>query len=165
MLAGDASAAESELRRSCELLGELGEVGYRWVAVGQLAASLYALERLDEADEWTRTAEALTPHEDVLSQMLWRQVRARVLARRREHEGALQLARESVALAEKTDMLNFHGNALADLAEVYALAGVAEHSRVELEHALVLYTQKGNRVAAERARRRLEILRADASVQ
>ena len=165
MLAGDASAAESELRRSCELLDELGEVGYRRMAVGELAASLYALERLDEADEWTQTAEALTPHDDVISQMLWRQVRARVLARRGQREDALQLARASVSLAEKTDMLNLHGNALADLAEVYALAGVSEHGRAELEHALALYSQKGNRVAADRARRRLELLETDAAMQ
>ena len=61
--------------------------------------------------------------------MLWRQVRAQVLARRGEHAEAEQLAREAVSLAEETDMLNFHGNALADLAEVYALAGRTEDAR------------------------------------
>jgi hypothetical protein len=62
-------------------------------------------------------------------------------------------------------MLNLHGNALVDLAEVSALAGGIEDSRVKLEHALALYTQKGNRIAAERARRRLELLNTDATVQ
>ena len=42
MLAGDLSAAERAVRRSCELLEELGEVGHRSLAAGQLAASLYA---------------------------------------------------------------------------------------------------------------------------
>jgi class 3 adenylate cyclase/tetratricopeptide (TPR) repeat protein len=164
-LAGDVVTAETAARRSCELLEELGEVGFRWNAVGQLAASLYALDRLDEADEWTRKAEELAPKDDVVSQMLWRQVRAQVLARRGEHEQAEQLAGEAVSLVEETDMLNFHGNALADLAEVYAVAGRAEDCRAQLGQALVLYEQKGNLVAAERARRRLEQLKAGAPVQ
>jgi tetratricopeptide (TPR) repeat protein len=164
MLAGDAPAAESAVRRSCELLEELGDVGYRFVAVSQLAASLYALERLGEADEWARTAEALTPNDDIASQMLWRQVRAQVLARRGEHEKAEHLAREAVSLAEQTDMLNFHGNALADLAEVYVIGGRTEETREQLEQALVLYERKGNLVAAARARRRLDELKARATV-
>jgi class 3 adenylate cyclase/tetratricopeptide (TPR) repeat protein len=164
MLAGDASTAERAVRRSCELLEELGEVGYRWQAVGELATSLYALERLDEAEEWARRAARQTPHDDVASQMLWRQVQAQVLARRGEHEQAQQVAWESVSLAQETDMLNFHGNALADLAEVYALAGRAEDGSAQLEHALVLYEQKRNLVAAAKARRRLEELKADAVV-
>jgi class 3 adenylate cyclase/tetratricopeptide (TPR) repeat protein len=158
MLAGDTSAAESAVRRSCELLEELGEVGYRYMAVSQLAASLYALERLDEADEWTRAVEAAAPRDDVSSQMLWRQVRAQLLARRGEHESGEQLAREAVALAEETDMLNFHANALADLAEVYVIARRAEDAREQLGQALSLYEQKGNVVAAAKARRRLEEL-------
>ena len=96
--------------------------------------------------------------------MLWRQVRAQVLARRGEHAEAEQLAREAVSLAEETDMLNFHGNALADLAEVYALAGRTEEAREQLEQALVLYERKGNLVAAARARRRLEELTAPATI-
>ena len=157
-LAGDPSAAEHAVRRSCQLLEELGDVGYRFMAVCQLAASLYALERLDEALEWARTAEALTPLDDVTSQMLWRQVRAQILARRGEHAKAEQLAREAVLLAEETDMLNFHGNALADSAEVYALAGRIEDARGQLERAVVLYERKGNVIAALKARGRLEEL-------
>jgi class 3 adenylate cyclase/tetratricopeptide (TPR) repeat protein len=157
-LAGDASAAESAVRRSCELLEELGEVGYRYMAVCQLAASLCALERLDEADEWTRAAEASAPSDDVSSQMLWRQVRARILARRGERAEADRLAREAVSLAGETDMLNFQGNALADLSEVHLLAGRPEEAREPLAQAVALYEQKGNIVAAARARRRLEEL-------
>jgi tetratricopeptide (TPR) repeat protein len=157
-LAGDPSAAERAVRRSCELLEELGDAGYRFLAVSQLAASLYALERLDEAHEWTRTAEELAPNDDVATQMLWRQVRAQVLARRGEHKEAEALARKAISLAEETDMFNFHGNALADLAEVYALAGRTENAREQLEQALVLYERKGNLIAAGRARGRLEEL-------
>jgi predicted ATPase/class 3 adenylate cyclase len=159
-LAGDVSAAESAVRRSCELLEELGDVGYRGMAAGQLATSLCALDRLDEADEWTRTAEALAQRDDASSQMLWRQVRAQVLARRGEHKEALQLAGEAISIAEETDMLNFHGNALADLAEVCVLSGRVEEARGQLQRALTFYERKGNIVATGRARRRLQELTA-----
>jgi tetratricopeptide (TPR) repeat protein len=163
-LAGDPSAAEKAIRPSCELLAELGEVGYRYMAVSQLAASLCVLERLDEAEELARAAEAFAPNDDVSSQMLWRQVRAQVFARRGERAEAEQLAREAVSLAQQTDMLNFHANAHADLAEVYIVAGRIEEAGKELEQALSLFERKGNVVAATRTRRILEELKARAAV-
>jgi hypothetical protein len=90
--------------------------------------------------------------------MLWRQVRARILAQRGRQVQADELAREAVALAEQTDMLNYHANALADLAEVDIAGGRDEHGRACLEQALILYEQKGNLVALGRAGRRLEEL-------
>jgi class 3 adenylate cyclase len=81
-----------------------------------------------------------------------------LLARRGEfHEGE-RLAREAVALAEETDMLNAHADALIDLAEVLTLAD--QDGRAELEQALALYERKGNLVMAERARSRLAELTA-----
>ena len=92
--------------------------------------------------------------------MLWRQIRARVLARRGDHATAEELGREAVVLAEATDMLNYHANALADLGEIYVAAGRAGRGRSHLEQALALYERKGNLVAADRAGRRLEELKA-----
>jgi class 3 adenylate cyclase/tetratricopeptide (TPR) repeat protein len=160
-LAGDLSTAERAVRRSCELLEELGEVGHRSLAAGQLAASLHALGQLDEAHEWTETAEALAPKGDVSSQMQWRQVRGRILARRGQHAKAEELARQAVALAEETDMLNYHANALADLAETDVAAGHRDEGRAHLEQALALYQQKGNLVSAGWAGRRLEELKTE----
>ncbi len=156
MLAGDAAAAEEAARRSCELLESLGEAGYRGTALSQLAASLCALERLDEAEACTRDAEALTPEDDAAGQMLWRQARARILARRGEHAEAERLAGEAVSLAEDTDKLNFHANALRDAAEVHALRGRADEAREKLRRALELYERKGNVVAASAAARAME---------
>jgi tetratricopeptide (TPR) repeat protein len=163
-LAGDLAAAEVAARRSCELLEELGDVGYRGVAVGQHASSLCSLGRFDEAIELTQAAEALTASDDVASQMLWRQARGRVLARRGEHGEAERLAREAVTLAEETDMVNFHADALVDSAEISALAGRTEDASVQLEQALALYEQKGNVVAAAAVRRELERLGSGAWV-
>jgi class 3 adenylate cyclase/tetratricopeptide (TPR) repeat protein len=163
-LAGDIAAAEVAARRSCELLEALGDVGYRGLAVGQHASSLCSLGRLDEAFELTQTAEALTASDDVAAQMQWRQARGRVLARRGEHEEAERLAREAVALAEETDMVNFHADALFDSAEISALAGRTDDASVQLEQAFALYEQKGNVVAAAAVRRELGRLGSGARV-
>jgi hypothetical protein len=77
--------------------------------------------------------------------MLWRQVRGKVLARRGELQEGERLVREAVALAEETDMLNSHADALIDLAEVLALAG--QDPRAELDRALALYERKGSDAA------------------
>jgi tetratricopeptide (TPR) repeat protein len=159
-LAGDASAAESSARRSCELLEQLGDRGVRSLASGQLAESLYELGRLDEALRWTETAEELSANDDVVSQMLWRQVRAKVLARKGNHAEAEPLSLEAVHLGDETDMLNRQGHARADLAEVLAEAGQLERAAAELDQALAHYETKGNLVSAANARRRLEGLRA-----
>jgi class 3 adenylate cyclase/tetratricopeptide (TPR) repeat protein len=157
-LAGDAATAERAARRSCEILDEVGEVGYRYNAVGQLAISLYALGSLEEAEELTRAAEAHAPTDDIASQMLWRQARALVLARRGESADAARLAREAVALGERTDMVNWQANAIVDLAEVSLLTGDDGDAPLQLQQALLLFEEKGNLVAAARVRDRLEEL-------
>jgi tetratricopeptide (TPR) repeat protein len=151
-LAGDASAAERSARAACQLLEQLGDTAYRSLAAGQLAASLFALDRRDEADRWTLTAEELATGDDVVSNMLWRQVRAKLLACRGEHADAERLAHEAVGLAEGTDMLTWHAHALTDLADVYARAGRSQQAIAQLEHALELFESKGNLVAAARGR-------------
>jgi class 3 adenylate cyclase/tetratricopeptide (TPR) repeat protein len=162
-LAGDMTAAEYAVRRSCEVLEELGEVGYRYNAVSQLAASLYALDRLDEAEELTREAEVHAPTDDVASQILWRQVRALILARHGEGAAAERLAREAFALAVQTDMLNWQASALVHAAEVGILTGKDGDARQQLERACALYDEKGNLVAAARVRDRMEELQTGVS--
>jgi tetratricopeptide (TPR) repeat protein len=157
-LAGDAAAAEAAARRTCELLEELGESGFRSLAAGQLASSLYALGRFDEAETWTQSAEELASGDDVTSGMLWRQVRAKLLARARRLDEAERLAREAVGLGEKTDMLNWHAHALTDLAEVLVRDRRDEEGRAALEQAAALYARKGNLVSAANARGALAAL-------
>ncbi|MGB2875926.1 MAG: AAA family ATPase [Gaiellaceae bacterium] len=163
MLAGDASAAERCIRTSCRLLEELGDTGYRATATGQLAEALYVLGRLDEADRETYVAEELSGPDDLNSQALWRQVRAKVRARADRHAEAERLAREAVSLFEQTDMLDFHARGLADLAQVLALAGRVDDAEQELMQALALFDRKGNAVLAARARADLTALRETAA--
>ena len=83
------------------------------------------------------------------------------VARRGELEEGERLAREAVALAEETDMLNAHGDALLDLAEVLALARKGR-ARRSSSRRYALYERKGNLVMAERTRSKLAELAAPA---
>jgi tetratricopeptide (TPR) repeat protein len=162
MLAGDASAAERSVRASCQLLEELGDTGYRATGTGRLAESLCVLGRFDEAEHVTQVAEGLSGPDDLVSQALWRQVRAKLLARAGRHAEAERLAREAVALVEQTDMLDSHAHALADLAQVLALAGRVDPAEEELERALTCFERKGNAVLAAKTRADLTALREPA---
>jgi tetratricopeptide (TPR) repeat protein len=152
MLAGDASAAERAARGTYELLEELGDTAFRASAAGQLAASLYALGQFADAEHWAQVAEELASTDDAMSNMLWRQVRAKLIARAGRHADAERLAEEAVGRGRDTDMLNWHASALTDLAEVYVLAGRTGEARTRLEQALELYERKGNLVSAARTR-------------
>ena len=155
LLAGDPAAAAEFGAEGCALLDELGERSMLSTAAGRLAQALYALDRLDEADAWARRSEELGASDDMFTQMLWRQVRAKVLARRGEHPEAERLVREAVAIGEKTDLLDPQGNLYADLAEVLLLAGKPDKEVAALEQALARYERKENLVMAERVRARL----------
>ncbi len=138
LLAGDPAAAVEFGEERRRLLEQAGERGWLSTALGSLAQALYALDRLDEADRRAAQAAELGASDDAITQMLWRQVRAKVLARRGEHAEAERLAREAVAVLE--------------------LAGRRDEAAVEVKQALALYERKGNLVLAERERARLEEL-------
>lgn len=124
---------------------------------------LYALDRLDEADAWANRAAELGASDDVWTQLLWRQVRAKVLAHRGKHAEAERLALEAVAVGEETDMLDAQGDVYADLAEVLILTGKSTEAAAALEHALARYERKGNLVMAGRMRDRVSALQETAS--
>ena len=162
LLAGDPAAAAELGAEGVRLFEDLEDKSFLSTAAGSLARALFALDRLDEADAWAGRAAELGASEDAFTQMIWRQVRAKVLARRGEPAEAERLAREAVAICDETDELDAQGDAYADLAEVLLLAGRAEESAEALEQALARYERKGNVVMAARTRDRLEALREEA---
>ncbi len=158
MLEDDSARAVEAAREACEVATTTGDLSnLEWFCCN-LARALLGLGRDDEAEQWLERGRETAPSEERLPQMLWRQVRGKVLARRGELQEGERLARKAVALAEETDMLNAHADALLDLAEVLALAG--QEARAELDRALTLYERKGNLVMAERTRSRLAALTA-----
>src|SRR5215211_5619060 len=152
LLAGDAEAAERELRAGCRALEELGETSVLSTSQALLARTLEHVGRLDEAEEHTILSQRNASRDDVASQATWRAVRARVLARRGELEPALQLARDAVAIVDRTDFLVWRGEALLDLGEVQRLAEDSTSFARTVTDALRLFEAKGHVVLAERAR-------------
>jgi len=152
ILAGDPEAGARISREAYLQLEPLGERAYLSSAAALLSHSLCSLDELDEAERFSQLSEEASAPEDVFSQVLWRSGRAKILARRGDLAAAEALAREAVALAERTDMLNTRGDTLADLAEVLTLGGRASEAAPVLEEAAKLFERKGNRVSLERVR-------------
>jgi class 3 adenylate cyclase/tetratricopeptide (TPR) repeat protein len=152
LLAGDAAAAESELRAACEGTERMGELGYLSSIVPILVDALLMQERVDEALSLTERwrPERLTVPEDADAHAGWRRVRAKVLARKGDVSEAEPLGRSAVAIASATDYLEAHAMAVADLGEVLRLSGQPAESAAVLEDAIRLHEEKGNAAAATR---------------
>jgi tetratricopeptide (TPR) repeat protein len=151
-LAGDPAAAEREIRAAFEVLEQMGEKSLLSTHAARLAQTLYAQERYEEAEHYTKISEEAGASDDIGTQVLWRQVRAKALARRGQDGDAEELAREAVALAEPTDALDVRADALVDLAEVLRLGGRTDETKAVLEDAVRLYERKGDVVSAARVR-------------
>ena len=70
------------------------------------------------------------------------------------------LAREAVALAAPTELLNGQADALMDLAQVLQLALKPGEALAAVEAAAEKYEQKGNLVSLARAQQQARALRA-----
>jgi class 3 adenylate cyclase/tetratricopeptide (TPR) repeat protein len=160
MLAGDPRAAERAQREGYEILERFGEKGYRSTLAGDLAQSIYAQGRYDEAMAFAEISREAAASDDVSSQFQWRSAEAKVLARRGEFQEAERLAREAVRMVVQTEFAEHQASALTDLAEVLRLAGRPEDAAVPLREALERYEIKGNVVLAGRTRELLTELAA-----
>jgi len=152
---GDPAAAAEFGAEGFRLHEEMENHDFLSAAAANVARALYALDRLEEADTWAARSAELGTSDEMVQEMIWRQVRAKVLARRGEHAEAERLAREAVAIGEGTDSLIGQGDANADLAEVLSLGGSSEEAATALRQALDRYERKGHVVLAQRMRERL----------
>jgi tetratricopeptide (TPR) repeat protein len=116
-----------------------------------LAQALYAQGRHDEAAQVCDVSEQAAAADDISAQIGWRGVRAKLLAVERWDE-AHALAAEAVRLAERTDFLTIHADALVDLAEVLRQGGRADEADTSLAAALALFERKGDVASIERLR-------------
>jgi tetratricopeptide (TPR) repeat protein len=159
LLAGDPAAAAESGSEAIRLYDEFGARALASTQAGLLGQALYGLDRFDEAESAAGHAAELGGSDDALTQMVWRQVKAKVVARRGEQAEAEPLAREAVAIGETTEALNAVADAYADLGEVLTLAGRADEAAATFAEALARYERKENTVMAERVRARLAELR------
>jgi predicted ATPase len=155
LLAGNPAAAELSLRNGYRALEEMGERWFLSTTAAFLGRAVLEQGRDEEADDLAKMSAQLAANSDVLSQILWRGVRAQVLARRELVEEAEKLAREAVMRAESTDFINHRADALLDLSQVLEASLRQSEAAVAVSEALRLYEAKGNIVAAATTRLRL----------
>jgi class 3 adenylate cyclase len=160
LLAGDLTAAESELRTDYQRLEEMGERNYISTTAGLLADVLYRQGRYDKSAEFAGVCKQLASPDDVASQFLWRCVQGKLSARQGTIDEAESLLSAATALIETSDQLDLQGNGLLDFAEVRELAGAPADAAALSERAAELFERKGNVVSALRARQLAERLRS-----
>jgi len=136
LLADDPVAAERELRWGYERLEEMSVKADAGGIARQLAEALYRQGRYDEAERYAGS-----------------DVRAKLLARRGDVEGAERLAREAVVDANGEDNPNRRGNVRVALAEVLALGGRNAEALAVLDEARALFEAKRNVAAVARIER------------
>jgi tetratricopeptide (TPR) repeat protein len=153
--AGDEAAAATYLRVACDTLEARNLLNNLSTYAPMLGRSLCALGRYEEAEPLAEQGRRLGHEQDLVTQALWRQVQARVHARRGQVGEAEKLAREAVEIIERTDGLNFQGAAFCDLADVLRAAGRDDEAAAALEEALDRYERKRNLAMARRVRERL----------
>ena len=150
LVADDPAAAEPHLRRAYDGFRRMGLDADTAETAALLARVCLALDRDVEADELCMKSERLAGHA-LKASIVWRTVRAQLLARSGAHEEARRVADEAVAMTERTDALVDHGDACLALATVLGIAGDTAGARAAAEKAVGLYELKGAAALAEKA--------------
>jgi predicted ATPase len=159
-LGGDLDEAERELRRSHDLLVEIGDTGVRSTLDAVLADVVFRQGRNEEAARLAEQVRTFVGVDDLDAQPRWRVVLARILSSRGAHEEAEELAREAASLVEPLDFIDLKADVHDALGEVLARAGRSDEAAAALERAIALHEQKGNVVSAAHSRAALADLHA-----
>ena len=96
LLAGDPATAEGALRAGYERLTAMGESQLLSTTAALLARAIYEQGRYEEAYEFTEASASAAAVEDVVTQIGWRAIRARILASQGRIDEGEKLAREAV---------------------------------------------------------------------
>jgi len=147
LLGGDLVAARAELARDDAALAAINETYFRSTIAAQLAGVLQRLGEPEEALRYATLAAEIGDADDILTQVGWRQARARLAADAGDGAEAMRLAAEAVDLANGTSDGLLRADALSTQAEVLAAIGDRESSGPPLREALRLYEAKGDLVS------------------
>ena len=150
-LAGDPAAAAKLQREAYDAMTAIGDRAFASTMAADLAAAMIDLDEDDEAWLYATIARDTSATDDVTSQAGGRAVQARVLSRRGDHDNAVSLAREAVAIAAGTDSLVERGDMLLHLAQVLWSAGEADDALAAVREAIGFYQRKGATLLAGRA--------------
>jgi DNA-binding SARP family transcriptional activator len=163
LLAGTPGRATQSVTEAYAVLERTGERRRLATTAALLGRLLYAQSSFEESDRYSRIAEEGASRDDVVTQVLWRGTRGKLLARGGEPSAGDELVSSAVTMAAETDFLMLHGDVLCDRAEVLAAAGAPVPAAADLERAIALYERKGNAVSADAAGRSLATVTAAAT--
>ena len=152
---GDREASARYFRRYCDFLEEHALRSALSTYAPQLARELCALGQHSDAEPLAQLGRELGDEEDVTTQMAWRHAQALIEADRGQQAEAERLAREAVAIGERTDMLTYQGDTLCVLAEVFQADGRTDDAFAAFAQALERYERKQNVAMAAQVRGRL----------
>jgi DNA-binding SARP family transcriptional activator/tetratricopeptide (TPR) repeat protein len=152
LLAGDPAAAEAVLDEARHHAAVSGMVETGAIIAALLARALLGQGRDTEAEGLAEVARAGAPPDNRPAQARWRALLAAVHTARGQADDAVALAAHADRLLRPTDLLPLRAGVLTDLASALAAGGDTAKATRAAEHALALHTEKGNIVAAQRAR-------------
>jgi tetratricopeptide (TPR) repeat protein len=152
---GHPDRAEQQFRAGVEQWDALGETGFNSTMTALLASVLCDLGRFEEAEANAARSRELSAEDDFASQAAWRMAQARVLSHRGEHDEALALADEAVAINATTDYLTWQAESDEVRGMVLAAAGRTDEAIAAHGVALERFERKGAVPAAARTRTRI----------
>jgi class 3 adenylate cyclase/tetratricopeptide (TPR) repeat protein len=155
-LVGNLDEAARLMRAGYDAMAATGDRSFASTHAVDLGLVLLDLNQDDEAWHYGTIAREWSSSDDVISQAGGREVQARVLSRRGEHDAAQALAAEAVTIMAKTDYLERHGQALVHQAMVLRASGKPEEALAAAREAVALYDRKGATFFAERTRRLID---------
>ncbi|MDP9182737.1 MAG: hypothetical protein M3P04_08200, partial [Actinomycetota bacterium] len=157
MLDGTPEQAVVQLREACDGLQAMGDRAFASTMAALLAEACWRSEDQDGAAAAVELSRRLAGVGDVISQVRWRCVQAKLEAVRRNTDEALALSSRAVQMVVSTDELASQGDVLADAAEVQLLLGNHAAAEVFLQDALARYERKHAPQAAKVTQARLAL--------
>jgi tetratricopeptide (TPR) repeat protein len=119
------------------------------------ARAYLELGEVSEAERWANFAIVESTEDDFASRGPGSALLARVHSQRGKHGEAERLARQAVAIVDRTNYLEMVAETHADLGEVLLGAGKHEEAVTEFQAARDAYRRKGHLVGEQRIERRL----------
>ncbi|MCW2601308.1 MAG: adenylate/guanylate cyclase [Frankiales bacterium] len=158
LLAGEPDKARDELHEACDALIGMGDKAFTATSAALLAEACWRCKDLVGAAAAVELSRSSAGIGDVITQVRWRSVQAKLYAAQGRAEEALRLSSEAVQLVATTDEVTSQGDVLADGAEVQELLGNLGAAQVLLREAVQRYERKGAPQAIRRLSGRLYVL-------
>jgi hypothetical protein len=127
-----------------------------------LARAFLVQKRTEEAEALAGRLRDSAAPDSRAAQAGWRSLLAKALAAHDQADTAATLAAEAARLLRPTDLLILRADVFMDLAAVLDASGRPAEAARAVEQALALYEDKGNVVAARRAREAADLISARA---